>query len=66
MWWAYCTELSEDVAIKIIDLENVTTNLDEIRVRIRSKMPLGLKSLHPWLPYPPLTLPLTIPDEAPL
>jgi len=39
VWWAYCIELAEDVAIKVIDLENVTTNLDEIRVRLTIHTP---------------------------
>jgi len=35
VWAAKCTETQEDVAVKVIDLEHVNTNLEEIRNEIR-------------------------------
>lgn len=35
VWASKCTETQEDVAVKVIDLEHVNTNLEEIRNEIR-------------------------------
>lgn len=42
VWWARCETMGEDVAIKVIDLENMKTNLEEIRVRITSFVRSGV------------------------